>query len=66
MKAYIMSLSDEQKDQYYKKKEEERIQKRKELRNESLKFFTDNTVHIDIVRNNALTTIDFPRLPFCK
>ena len=46
--------------------EEERIQKRKELRNESLKFFTDNTVHIDIVRNNALTTIYFPLLPFCK
>jgi hypothetical protein len=55
-----------QKKEFYKEKEQKRILKRKELRNEAIQFFSENTVHIDIVRNKNLSTIYFPLLPCCK
>lgn len=53
-----MSLgSDEEK----KEKEEQDFQKKK---TEALKFFTEKTLHIEILRENKISKLYFPRLPF--
>lgn len=43
-----------------------KLQEEKELTKKAIAFFRENTCCIDMVRNNKIQQIFFPKLPYCK
>ena len=68
MKSIIKNLNKTLKSDYELRKEEELRQKiqKKELTQKALQFFSENTCQIEILRDNKVVNICFPKLPFCK
>lgn len=65
-KAKMLTLSQEEREKMEKEQQAEEEKNKKKNRRNAFKFFCENTVSIEFVRDEQISRAFFPLLPFCK